>query len=72
MTYEESAIVTFLQGSLDAFVGRKEIARKAVKRKVFEENPHWVDGPLASLLNQGVVEQNASAQYRLKRDDFLR
>jgi hypothetical protein len=72
MTSEESAITDFLQGSAEGFVARKEIARKAVKRKVFEENPHWVDAPLASLLGQGVVEQNDSAQYRLKRADVLR
>jgi hypothetical protein len=71
MTYEESAIVLFLQGSPDAFVARKEIARKAVKRTVFEENPHWADAPLASLLNQGIVEQNESAQYRLSKSHDL-
>jgi hypothetical protein len=68
MTTEESAIVMFLQGSPDAFMARKEIARKAVKRSVFEENPHWADAALASLLNQGILEQNESAQYRLTKE----
>jgi hypothetical protein len=67
MTCEESAIVIFLQGFPSAFVARKEIARKAVKRKTFEEDPHWADGALASLLNQGIIEQNDSAQYRLRK-----
>jgi hypothetical protein len=52
-------------------MARKEIARKAVKRTVFEENPHWADAPLASLLNQGIVEQNESAQYRLAKSNVL-
>ena len=71
MTHEESAIVNFLQGSPDAFLARKEIARKAVRRQVYEENPHWIDAPLAALLNQGLLEQNDSAQYRLRRSDGL-
>ena len=44
-----SLLVSFLQGSPDAFMARKEIARKAVKRSVFEEDPHWADAALASL-----------------------
>ncbi|HOX56313.1 MAG TPA: hypothetical protein P5205_07495 [Candidatus Paceibacterota bacterium] len=69
MTYEESAIVTFLAGSADCYVARREIARKALKRKVFEENPHWVDAPLASLVEHGLVEQDDSGHYRIKRDE---
>ena len=71
MTYEESAIVNYLQGSPDTFIARKEMARKAVRRQVYEENPHWIDAPLTSLLNQGVVEQNDSAQYRLRKSEVL-
>ena len=68
MTYEETAIVEFLKGSPESFAARREIARKALKRKVFEENPHWVDAPLASLLARKLIEQNDSAQYRITRD----
>ncbi len=66
MTYEEAEIVHFLSGFPEIFVARREIARKAVKRSVFEENPHWLDAPLNSLLGRGVLEQNDNAQYRLK------
>jgi hypothetical protein len=66
MTYEESAIVNFLKGSPESFVGRREIARKAMKRTFFEEDPHWVDAPLASLLGQGLIEQDDSASYRIR------
>ena len=69
MTYEELAIVNFLKGSPEDFVSRREIARKALKRTLFEEDPHWADAPLASLVNQSVVEQDESGHYRLKRHE---
>ncbi len=67
MTQEEYAIVMFLQGAPETFYTRKEIARKAVHRRVYEENPHWVDVPLAALVARGTVEQNDNAQYRWNR-----
>ena len=65
MTPDEQAIVEFLKGYGEAFVSRKEIARKAVPRSVFEENPHWVDAPLVALTDQRILEKNDAAQYRL-------
>ena len=67
MTYEETAIINFLNGSPDSYVARREIARKALKRTVFEENPHWADAPLTSLVDQGLVEQNESGHYKIKK-----
>jgi len=67
MTYEEFAIVNFLKGSPDAFVSRREIARKALKRIIFEENPHWADAPLTGLVEQGVLEQDESGHYKFKK-----
>lgn len=69
MTYEETAIIDFLRGSPDAYVARKEIARRALKRTVFEENPHWVDAPLASLVGQRLVEQDENGHYRIKKHE---
>lgn len=69
MTYEETAIMTFLGGSPNVYLARREIARKALKRAVFEENPHWADAPLVSLVEQGLVEQNESGHYRIKRGE---
>ncbi len=71
MTHQEAAIVDFLQGNPEAFVARKEIARRAVRREDYEENPHWVDAPLTSLVSQGIVEQNDSAQYRLRKSEAV-
>ena len=59
--------MNFLKGSPESYVARREIARKALKRTIFEENPHWVDAPLGSLVDQGVVEQNESGHYRIKK-----
>ena len=67
MTYEETAIMNFLRGSPDVYVARRELARKALKRTIFEENPHWADAPLAGLVDQGLVEQDDSGHYRIKK-----
>jgi hypothetical protein len=69
MTYEEAAIVNFLKGSPDSYAARREIARKALKRTVFEENPHWADAPLNALVDQGAIEQNDSGHYRIRRPE---
>jgi hypothetical protein len=66
MTYEEMAIMNFLRGSPN-YVARREIARKALKRTVFEENPHWADAPLTGLVDQGLVEQDESGHYKIKK-----
>jgi hypothetical protein len=67
MTFEEMAIVNLLRGSPEDYVARREIARKALKRAIFEENPHWADAPLSGLVDQGLVEQNDSGHYRLRK-----
>ena len=69
MTYEEFAIMNFLKGGPDSYVSRREIARKALKRTVFEENPHWADAPLASLVDQRLVEQNESGHYKIRKGE---
>ena len=71
MTYEEQAIVDFLRGIPKDYVARLEIARKALRRAAFEENPHWVNAPLDSLVSQRLVEQDESGHYRLVRFDVL-
>lgn len=65
MTTVEMEIVQYLKSSRDAFFARKEISRRARSRAEFEENPHWADAALASLLAQKVVVQNDSGHYKL-------
>ncbi len=67
MTYEEMAIMNLLRGNPETFMARREIARKALKRSDFEENPHWADAPLASLMDQKLLEQDDSGHYRIKK-----
>ncbi len=69
MTSDEQSIVAFLKGSPESYYARREIARRAVKRQVYEENPHWVDAPLAGLVDRGVVEKSEEGLYRLKNED---
>jgi hypothetical protein len=72
MTDEETIIVAFLQSSPESFFTRREIARKAVRRQVFEETPHWADASLAALLAREVIERSDSGLYRMKKDELLR
>ncbi len=67
MTDEEMAIMNLLRGNPETFMARREIARKALKRSDFEENPHWADAPLASLMDQKLLEQDDSGHYRIKK-----
>ena len=67
MTYEESQILEFLRGTPTEFVARREIARKAMSRQEFDENPHWADAPLVSLVAQEWLEQNENGHYRIKK-----
>jgi uncharacterized membrane protein len=71
MTHDEMVIVKFLSGSPETFFSRKEIARHAVKRDVYEQNTRWADLPLASLVGQGLVEVNNRGCYRLKEGVFI-
>jgi hypothetical protein len=70
MTYEELAIISFLKASPNSYVARREIARKALKRTVFEENPHWADAALSSLVDRGELEQDNSGHYRIKQPEI--
>src|SRR5262249_16285093 len=63
--------LNYLQSSPETFFARKEIARRAVRRQEFEENPHWADAPLAGLLLKKLIEQNESGLYRLKKSEAL-
>jgi len=67
MSREEYAIWVYLSDYPETAFPRREIARRAVKRNVFEENPHWVDQALNALVARGTVEVTEDGFYRLKR-----
>jgi hypothetical protein len=66
MNPEERAIWTYLKDYPEQAHPRREIARRAVKRRVFEENPRWLDAPLGVLVARGVVEVTEEGHYRLR------
>jgi hypothetical protein len=70
MNEDETIVLRFLEAAPETFFARREIARKAVKRTVFEENPNWVDAPLTGLVSQRLIEQNDSGHYRFKKPSW--
>jgi hypothetical protein len=65
MTDAEREIIEFLKHSPDTWFHRKEISRKARRRSEYEEDPHWANAPLASLVDQKHVLQNDSGLYQI-------
>ena len=72
MTQEEINVLNFLRRSPDTLFARKEIARKAVKRTIYDENPHWADQALASLVAAKEIEVDNSGFYRIWKSDPYR
>lgn len=71
MSHEEDSIISLLKGSPHTGFARREIARRAVKRSVYEQNPRWVDEPLAALVARGVVVIDQDGLYHLKFEGVL-
>lgn len=65
MTSEGLTILQFMQSDSEAWYSRKEISRRAVSRKEFEENPQWATAALAALMNDGIIETNPAGLYRI-------
>jgi hypothetical protein len=65
MTPEETCILDYLNGRPESAFAKREIARKAVRRTEYEENPHWADAPLASLVNQKLIEIDENGNYHI-------
>lgn len=70
MTEHSQCILEFLRANPETFFNRKEIARKAVHKSEYEENPHWATASLAGLVNEGHVEMNDSGHYRIKTEGY--
>jgi hypothetical protein len=67
MTHEEPLILDFLGGSPETAFARKEIARKAVKRTLCEENPRRADRPQATLVASDLVKIEKSGLCRNRK-----
>jgi hypothetical protein len=68
---EENTILQFLDSNPKAEYSRREIARRAVKRRVYEENERWADGPLSALVARGLIELNDKGLYKSVRPDWM-
>ncbi len=71
MSDEENIVLTYLQSNPSSAFARREIARRAVKRIIYEQNPRWVDAPLASLVGRQLVVIDEGGNYRLKGTGVL-
>jgi hypothetical protein len=71
MTDAEREIVEYLKQNAEAWFNRKEISRRARGKTEYEEDPHWANAPLASLVDQKIVLQNESGHYQIN-PRFLR
>lgn len=71
MTDAEMIVLGFLQTNAETYFARKEIARRAVRRQQYEDNPRWADAAIAALLLRGTIEQNESGLCRLKKSEVL-
>ncbi|MSU58788.1 MAG: hypothetical protein EXS35_11580 [Pedosphaera sp.] len=72
MTHEEVSVLEYLKGSPDSYYGRKEIARRAIRRTEYEENPRWAEAALTSLVDREVLETNDSGAFRVKTKEKYR
>ena len=70
MTPEETAILEYLKARPESAFAKREIARKAVRRAEYEENPHWADAPLAALVNQKLIEIDDNGNYHVPWEKF--
>ena len=70
MTEAEMTVLMFLQASPESYFARKEIARRAVRRQIYEDNPHWADAAIAGLLLQGAIEKNESGSCRIRKREL--
>jgi len=69
MSEEESQILEFLKSQPQSSCNKREIARRAVHRKVYEENPRWVDAPIQGLLNANLIQMDKNGGFHLPGDD---
>jgi DNA-binding response OmpR family regulator len=65
MHYEEERVLSFLKEYPETAFSRREIARKAVKRREFEADPEWANVAISNLLDRKEIEEDKAGCYRL-------
>ncbi|MFM2295682.1 MAG: hypothetical protein RLZZ350_2095 [Verrucomicrobiota bacterium] len=66
----EDDIIEYLKGNPETFFSRKEIAKRACHRSVFDEDPQWCVQPLHLLVERGEVEKSDSGHYRIQQTGY--
>lgn len=69
MTNDETFVLDFLKSYPETAFSRKETARKAVKRSVYDENPRWAEAPLAALLARKQIEVDDRGFIRYRQPE---
>ena len=59
--------MAYLKRPGDAYYSAHEIAKRAAGRIMYKDSPDWVRVVMTSLVDQGLVEQNDSGHFRIKR-----
>src|SRR6185369_8175585 len=65
MDADEREICDFLKSFPGQYISGREIARRAAGKWKFLDDQNWAVPVLIRLKEQGIVEVNASGQYRL-------
>jgi hypothetical protein len=71
VTREEYTVWLFLSENPEAAFARREIARRAVKRTVFEQDPHWADEALSALVARNQVVVDEDGHYRIRGSSVI-
>ena len=67
MQADEREICAYLRGWPGQFVALKEICRRAGGKRRFRNDPFWAVPVLRRLVEQGLVETDSTAHYRLRK-----
>ena len=67
MTWEETTVLNFLGEAPETWYSRREISRKAVNRRVYEEDPNWAMAAITSLTGRGLIEESAAGSFKFKK-----
>lgn len=65
----ESIVMQFFESNPRDRFSRKEIIRRAVKRKIAEEDPQWADDAINALVAKNAIIIDDSGYYKLKSND---
>lgn len=65
MDGDEKAICDYLKSWSGQFVGAREISRRAGGKWRFRDDPDWAIPVLARLIEERIIESDATGHYRL-------